>query len=116
MRQDQIERLRTLAEKLADVVLEEADPDMWPGTGMPLADMTKDQRGDRFWCKKNAAATFALLQRTESVLNPTVPDGGPKPSADVEHDIAQAERMAAKALETARARSAWLVKRSQAGG
>ena len=31
MRHDQLQRLQELSEKLADVVLEEADPAEWPG-------------------------------------------------------------------------------------
>lgn len=69
MREDQRARLAELSEKLADVVLEEADPALWPGAGTPLADMSKDDRGDRYWCKKNAAATFALLERTLSTMD-----------------------------------------------
>jgi hypothetical protein len=68
MRADQIARLRELSEKLADVVLEEADPAEWPGAGTPLAALTQQERGDRFWCKRNASATFALLERSESML------------------------------------------------
>lgn len=68
MRPDQIERLNDLTEKLAEVVLEEADPNEWPGSGVPLSEMSKQERGDRYWCKKNASATFALLLRTQSLL------------------------------------------------
>ena len=39
MREDQKKRLEALSEKLIDVVLEEADPDFWPGAGQPLADV-----------------------------------------------------------------------------
>jgi hypothetical protein len=36
MRPDQIQRLQDLSEKLAEVVLEEADPKEWPGAGISL--------------------------------------------------------------------------------
>lgn len=118
MRPDQVQRLRELSEKLADVVLDECDPDTWPGAKKPLAEVSQQERGDRYWCKKNAAATFALLQRAESLL----PDGqgsnrGPaKEPPELESEIAQAEKAAAQALEKARSRASNIVKRSKAGG
>lgn len=63
MRQDQIERLQGLAEDIGEVFLEEADPRTWPGAGLPLDSMDKDQRGDRYWSKKNAIHTGTLLAR-----------------------------------------------------
>lgn len=108
MRQDQIERMRELSEKLAEVVLEEADPDTWPGAGMPLADLSKDDRGDRYWCKKNAAATFALLQRAQSTLQDIStphPARGPDDEGDVDKDIARQEKEAARVLAAAMARA-----------
>lgn len=52
MRPDQLVRLAELSEKLADVVLEEADPAEWPGANMPLASLSQQERGDRYWSKK----------------------------------------------------------------
>ena len=115
MRADQIERLKALSEKLADVVLEEADPDNWPGVGQAPGDMTQQERGDRYWCKKNAAATFALLHRAQTLTAEVSGDGG-EDTHDLSEEIRSAEKMAAKALEAARKRSSGLVKRTQAGG
>jgi hypothetical protein len=67
MRIDQYERLQALSEKLTDVFLDEADPDVWPGAGIPLATMDKATRGDRYWSKKNAAATVMLIGRVEQL-------------------------------------------------
>ena len=103
MREDQFQRLRELEEKLADVVLEEADPDLWPGAGVPLADMTQQQRGDRFWSKRNAAATFALLERTSCMFERR-PAGTQNPAEaeeDIEKQIRQRENEAAKLLDRA---------------
>lgn len=108
MRQDQIERLRDLTEKLADVVLEEADPDTWPGSGVPLSDMTQEQRGNRYWCKKNAAGTFSLLERAQSLLS----DAGDRrrnrdedAEDDLDKQIAAKEREAQKVLQKAMAKA-----------
>lgn len=101
MRQDQIQRLAELSEKLAEVVLEEADPAEWPGAGVPLASMTKEERGDRYWSKKNAAATFALLERTTSLLTDAkdLRNNRPEDDADMEKQIAAKEREASKLLD-----------------
>lgn len=68
MRQDQYEKLQALAEKLTDTFLTEADPDSWPGAGMPIATMDQQTRGDRYWSKKNAAATLSVIIRTTSLV------------------------------------------------
>jgi hypothetical protein len=102
MRPDQIERLRELQEKLADVVLEEADPDTWPGAGQQACDLSREDRGDRYWCKKNAAATFALLERTTSTLTEYHAPTGLEPAAqeaDIDRQIAKREKEAAVLLD-----------------
>ena len=101
MRPDQIQRLAELSEKLAEVVLEEADPAEWPGANMPLASLSQQERGDRYWCKKNAAATFALLERTSSLLTDAkdLRNNRPGEDDDMEKQIAAKEREAAKLLD-----------------
>jgi hypothetical protein len=108
MRQDQIERLKDLAEKLADVVLEEADPAEWPGAGVPLAALTQEERGNRYWCKKNAAATFSLLERSQSLLSDVQDphrNRTPGQENDLDKQIAEKERQASKVLEKAMAKA-----------
>ena len=68
MRQDQYEKLQALTEKLTDTFLAEADPDAWPGKGVEIAAMDQQTRGDRYWCKKNAAATLSVIVRTTGLI------------------------------------------------
>lgn len=68
MRSDQYEKLQELAEKLTDAFIAEADPDTWPGAGVPIATMNQQTRGDRYWSKKNAAATLSVIVRTTSLI------------------------------------------------
>jgi hypothetical protein len=106
MRDDQFDRLETLQEKLCEIVLEEADPDNWPGTGTLPKNLTKDERGDRYWCKKNAAATFTLLNKTLSLAhfrttpkNNGDPDEPRSEEETLDQEIANAEKQAVKHLE-----------------
>jgi hypothetical protein len=107
MREDQVLRLRDLSEKLADVVLEEADPDEWPGAGLPLAGLSQQERGDRYWCKKNAAASFALLTRTEDLIERAAGRGETEDQgereADLERELNDYEKKAAKLLDKVQA-------------
>lgn len=68
MRIDQYEKLQALTEKLTDAFLAEADPDVWPGHGVAIAAMDQQTRGDRYWCKKNAAATLSVIVRTNHLV------------------------------------------------
>lgn len=67
MRQDQFERLIELQEQMVDVLLVEADSDTWTGGDHP-GKLTRDERGDRYWCKRNAAATMALVQKMGNII------------------------------------------------
>ncbi len=63
MRKDQIERLNVLAEEIGDVFLHDASPDNWTGNGLKQSELTKDERGDAYWCRKVAIQTGSLLAR-----------------------------------------------------
>lgn len=117
MRQDQFERLQTLAEKLTEAFLGEADPDTWPGAGLPLANLDQQTRGDRYWSKKNATATMSIIMKvtslTDVIRRQTAGLGG---AASVEPDteepdgldgeIRAAEKEAAAALKRIQKESA----------
>lgn len=103
MRKDQIERMQEISEKLADVFLEEADPDQWPGNGKPIDKLSPAERGDRYWSKKNAAATLVVIMKTVNIVD-TIQRNGKPPGEneggdDTDKEIKAAEREAAKVLE-----------------
>ena len=108
MRQDQYEKLQALTEKLTDAFLGEADPEAWPGHGVGIAVMDQQTRGDRYWCKKNAAATLSVLVRTTNLIGivqmrggvgGTAPTGDPDPDdGGLDADIKAAEKEAAKLM------------------
>lgn len=99
MRDDQRVRLEELSDTLTEVVLEEADPKSWPGEGIPLDAMSKDERGDRYWCKKNAAATLALLTKLHTVLDRAAAGVPADEGDDMEDEIRKAEKEAGKRLK-----------------
>lgn len=82
MRHDQLTRLISLEEKLVDMFLEEADPQQWSGAGIQIAAMDKQTRGDRYWCKRNAAATGALAVRVADMI--IDPEGKPASGSTVQ--------------------------------
>lgn len=100
MRPDQLIRIAELSEKLAEVVLEESDPDTWPGAGVTLAAMSIEERGNRYWSKKNAAASFSLLERTTSLLTDAqdLRNNRKEDDSDMEKQIAAREKEATKLL------------------
>jgi hypothetical protein len=107
MRQDQYEKLMKLEEKLMECFLTEADPDAWPGKDIPIATMDQQTRGDRYWCKKNAAASGVLIHRVSGMIgntqgHGTTPTPGEGEEADaqsqLDQEIASAEKEAAKLI------------------
>lgn len=120
MRADQYSRLVDLQEQLTDVFLDEADSEEWPGAGTPISQMTKEDRGDRFWCKRNAAATMTLVMKIGCVIDAERRHArdNPDPLANMPEDpeddreqqrienaqFAEYERLAAAALARAKER------------
>lgn len=106
MHSDYKSRLAVLTDKLTDAVLEEADPDNWPGAGKTAKELTKDERGNRYWEKKNAAASLTLLIKVHSLIGMQTRGGTPtdNPGKDDEafelgQQVAKAEREAAGIIE-----------------
>ncbi|AKL35622.1 hypothetical protein NMD36_09460 [Escherichia coli] len=106
MHSDYKTRLTALTDKLTDVVLQEADPANWPGADKKVSELTKDERGDRYWDKKNAAASLTLLIKVHSLIGMQTRGGTPSdnPGQDDEafelgQQVAKAEREAAAIIE-----------------
>ncbi len=109
MRQDQFERLLVLQEKIGDVVLVDANPENWTGNGALPKDLTKAERGDAYWCRKQAMATLSLLMRVVTLTGqlqhanaPPPPAAGQTPDESVgllDKEIADAEAEAGKLLD-----------------
>lgn len=103
MRDDQIVRLQALTERLGEVVINEIDPHNWPGADKLPGDLTQQERGDRYWCKKNAAATMTLLLKAVNIagiLNrqKPAPEAG-KEIDELDGELAAAERQAQAIIE-----------------
>lgn len=101
MRPDQLARLNDLSEKLADTFLTEADPTEWAGRSKLPADLTRQERGDRYWCKKNAMATGGVLRYTLDLMAKHIGETDPEDDADMDRKIRDAEKRAAKAVKDA---------------
>lgn len=104
MRPEQIAKLVTLEEELVDVFSTECKPKDWPGLA------TAQQRGDRYWHKKNALATLTLVGRIQTVLRDARTDGGtekpkdeePRGGRDEESLEREAERLEAEGVAVLR--------------
>lgn len=102
MRQDQYERIIALEEELVDVFLNEANPKLWPGSTIPIDKQDKAMRGDRYWHKKNAVATIALVSRInylQGVIQRNSSDRNPgtkvdETDSDLDKEVANAEKEA----------------------
>lgn len=107
MRADLFKRIEELQEKLVEEITLEADPDNWPGRGKKPMEHSQQERGDRYWCKKNAAATLTLLNKTIS-LEHFKPSGfeelGDAANTELDKEIARSERKAMKLLDQFQAR------------
>lgn len=105
MRPDQIARIQELSEQLADRFILEADPTEWPGAGTPPAEWSQEDRGNAYWCKKNAMATGGVLRYTMDLLAKHTPEDGKgdqaAQDADMDRQIREAERRSAQLVQEA---------------
>jgi hypothetical protein len=100
MRADQLEKMRALQERLAEVFFGECEPETWPALD------TQQGRGDRYWLKKNAQASLVLIGRIENLLalrdgrasggGPTEGEQQQADEAHLDREIAEAEKEAAR--------------------
>lgn len=112
MRQDQYEKLQELATDIADVAIFDADPKNWIGAGTAAKDLTKDERGDAYWCRKLAVSSLSVLLRIQGVIGQLELSGaGTKPAEDdsegreLDAEVRHAEREAEKLLASLSLRS-----------
>jgi hypothetical protein len=109
MRLDQFLKLQALSEKLADVVILDADAVNWSGAGLTASKMDQQTRGDAYWSRKIALSSISVLRGIQGLIHstqqfgdtPPAPAGEPAqdepPSLDAE--IAQAEKDARAVLD-----------------
>lgn len=107
--QDKIDKLETIVNKLVDKTIEEINPSNWIAGHTPIADMSKEERGDNYWCKKTAAMTLTLTMKSATlvdVLKNRIPAGvKPGEEDDLEKDIQAAEREYEKIMGTPKVES-----------
>lgn len=101
MRPDQKARLAEIEEKLIDVFLEEADPDEWPGAGVPISAQDRDTRNDRTFAKRGAAQTMLIVGAISRLSENTKEALGRDPYGvnEIDEKIKAAEKQAAAAIE-----------------
>ncbi|HEM8492622.1 TPA: hypothetical protein U2Q18_003702 [Citrobacter koseri] len=110
MHQDYKTRLTALSDKLTDVVLEEADPDNWAGGNKRVNALTKQERGDRYWDKKNAAASLTLLIKVHSLIGMHTRGGVPPVPGEIDEEFELGQR-----VNKAEREAAAILKRLQKG-
>lgn len=103
MRADQIERLQSMIERLADAFLVAGDPTNWSGDGVLPRDMDEKQRGNRHWDIKVASGTAKVLAHAINVRSAHTADtsGSAKDPDDLDEQIRAAERRAEEAVARA---------------
>lgn len=105
MRDEQFQKLEDLQERLVDAILVEADPDHWVANGKLPKEMTQEERGNRYWCKRNAAASLTVLNKTLSLAHfrdrmpVKTPEQFDAANDELDKDIRQAEKEASRVLK-----------------
>jgi hypothetical protein len=99
MTPEQAKRLHALQDKLLETVFREADPDNWVGGNTPTADLSMEDRGNRYWCMKVAAQAVGIYARLDAISGQSGEIGNPKAGEDLDDEIKRSEREAKKILD-----------------
>lgn len=92
--QQALEDFEELCFKLAKAIQVEADPANLPHQSIPPAERTADMQKDIYWSRKNAAAAYSLLNKTQWFLDhlrsqaDRLPVGAQTPQRDVHKQLA----------------------------
>ncbi len=98
MTPEQAKRLAALQDKLLETVFREADPDNWVGGNTPTADLTMEDRGNRYWCMKVAAQAVGIYARLDAISGQNGAIGNPRDGEDLDDEIKRSEREAQKIM------------------
>lgn len=101
LRPDQLAIMQDLIENLGDVFIEEADPRNWSGSGVPMASMTQEQRGNRHWDRKGAMGTGGVLRFAMDVVARAKTESGAamkEGDDDLELQVREAQKRASAAI------------------
>lgn len=102
---DYLTRLTSLSDKLLNVAIEECNPDNWQSANKRIKDLTVEERGNRYWDKKNAAGSLTILIKVQSLIGmqgrqkPGEQSKGAGKDDDVEGQIKKAEKEVEKILD-----------------
>jgi hypothetical protein len=110
MTPEQYLRLQELSAKLTDTVLFDADPDNWIGKGIAPKDLSQQQRGDAYWCRKLAVSSLSVLTRVTDLIQKQRNAGNgaavvTDEESTLDAEINAAEKEAAKLLDKLNRRS-----------
>ena len=99
---DQLNKLKQLSDRMVAVVIAEADPNTWAGANKKLSEMSEEERGDRYWCKKNANQVITTAVKLETLIalyerKGSTPNDGKVD--DVSEKVIRFEQAAKKRLE-----------------
>ena len=98
MTPDQAARLAALQDRLLETALREADPDNWVGEGKPTAELSMQDRGNRYWCMKVAAQAVGIYARLDAISGHGGVIQTPRDGEDLDDEIKRSEREAKKIL------------------
>ena len=107
MRVDQWQRLQAIAEKVAEIAIVDCDPDNWAHSDTPSKKLTRDQRGDAYWSRRQAIATCGVLARihhlvmNHNVIGDNSTAGSPEdnPEQTLERMVREAEKQGAELMD-----------------
>lgn len=68
MNEKQLKKLQTLRNKLFEAMVFDTNPENWVAYGKPAKELTKQEKDEAAWCRRQAASAIALWEKIDKLI------------------------------------------------
>lgn len=68
MTPEQLIKLKALRRKLFDAMLFDTDPEHWVGYGKSIEQLTKQEKEEASWCRRQASSSILLWEKIDKLV------------------------------------------------
>lgn len=69
MNSKQLKKLTALQAKLFEAMVFDTNPEHWVGHGKTVSELSKQEKDEASWCRRQAASSIALWEKIDKLIN-----------------------------------------------
>lgn len=95
----QLKKLMALQHKLFEVMVFDCNPAHWAGYKKPASELTKQEKDEASWCRRQAGSSIALWEKIDKLIASRCQPSQPEDQAASSLDLNAIEQEASQLLE-----------------